>query len=267
MSMSGKAVIVTGSAQNIGFGIARRFAKEGAAVAMLDIQGEKVESSAAELRKTGARAIAIPCDTSVKKQVQAAIDTTIKEFGKIDVLVNNTGIGGLGSIGEIPDVPEEEFDRVVRVNLKSVFLCSQVVSKHMIERKQGGAIVSISSINAIMMAPGQIAYSASKGAISSTTKALSIALAKHGIRVNAVAPGSIMHDRTAHQHTFTERRKLALSRIPLGRFGTPDDVAGVCLFLAGDDASYITGQVIYMDGGRSCLNYMTDFPFDVEIKK
>jgi glucose 1-dehydrogenase len=264
MRFSGYVVVVTGAAQNNGLGIAQRFVSEGAAVAILDIKAEKAMQSAEELKKKGARVIAVPCDVSVKAQVQDAMAQTIKEFGKIDVLVNNAGIGGLGSIGEITKIAEEDFDRVMRVNVKSVFLCSQAAAEHMIERGQGGSIVNISSINAIMMSPGQLAYATSKGAISSATKALAIALAPHQIRVNAVAPGSIQNDNTGHQHTFSERRKLALSRIPLGRLGTPADVAGTVSFFASPDSAYVTGQVLYMDGGRNCLNYMTDFPFDME---
>ena len=265
MRFENRVVIVTGAAQNNGLGIARRFVSEGAAVAILDIKGEKAIELAEQLRReTGGRVAAFPCDVSDKTQVQDAVAGTIKEFGKVDVLVNNAGIGGLGSIGEVTRIAEEDFDRVMRVNVKSVFLCSQAVAEDMIARREGGAIVNISSINAIMASPGQLAYATSKGAISSATKALAIALAPHQIRVNAVAPGSIQNDNTGHQHTFSERRRLVLSRIPLGRLGTPDDVAGVTAFFASADSAYVTGQVLYMDGGRNCLNYMTDFPFDME---
>lgn len=263
--MAGKVVVVTGAAQNNGLGIAQRFAAEGAAVAILDIKGEKAESSAAAMRQSGARVIAMECDVSSKPAVQTSIDRTLREFGKIDVLVNNAGIGGLGSQGELIDIAEEDFDRVMRVNVRSVFLCSQAASVDMIKRKEGGSIINISSINAIMVSPGQLAYATSKGAISSATKALAIALAPHQIRVNAIAPGSILNDNSGHQHTFSERRKMVLSRIPLGRLGTPADVAGVAVFFASEDSAYVTGQVLYMDGGRNCLNYMTDFPFDMEV--
>jgi NAD(P)-dependent dehydrogenase (short-subunit alcohol dehydrogenase family) len=236
-------------------------------VAIFDIKGEQAQRSAEALRHDGARAIAVTCDVSNAGQVDAAVSETLQAFGKVDVLINNAGIGGLGSQGSIPDISEDDFDRVMAVNVKSVFLCSRRVSQHMIERKQGGAIINISSINAIMMSPGQFAYATSKGAISSATKALAVALAPHGIRVNAIAPGSILNDNSAHQHTFPGRRAMVLSRIPLGRLGTPADVAGVALFFAGDDASYATGQVLYLDGGRNCLNYMTEFPFDMEVDR
>src|ERR1700733_2065058 len=193
MRFSDSVVVVTGSAQNNGLGIARRFAEEGAAVAILDIEAEKAAQSAELLRKQGAKVIAIPCDVSVKPQVEDAINKTITAFGKVDVLVNNAGIGGLGSIGELTQIAEEDFDRVMRVNVKSVFLCSQAAARNMIERGKGGSIINISSINAIMVSPGQLAYATSKGAISSATKALAIALAPHQIRVNAIAPGSILN--------------------------------------------------------------------------
>lgn len=264
MRMKDRVVVVTGGAQNNGLGIAKRFASEGAAVAILDVK-DRVHESAAQLRSEGARAISFLCDVSDKAQVFDCIDKTVKEFGAVDVLVNNAGIGGLGSQGGLVEIAEEDFDRVMRVNVKSVFVCSQAVARYMIERNQGGSIINISSINAIMMSPGQLAYATSKGAISSATKALAIALASHQIRVNAIAPGSILNDNSGHQHTFSERRKMVLSRIPLGRLGTPADVAGVAIFFASADSSYVTGQVLYMDGGRNCLNYMTDFPFDMEI--
>jgi NAD(P)-dependent dehydrogenase (short-subunit alcohol dehydrogenase family) len=265
MRMIDKVVVVTGAAQNNGLGIASRFCAEGAAVAILDVKGEKAEQSAAELRDKGARAIALECDVSMKSEVHAAFDRVVTEFGCVDVLVNNAGIGGLGSQGDVTDIVEEDFDRVMRVNVKSVFLCSQIAAKYMIARGEGGAIINISSINAIMMSPGQLAYATSKGAISSATKALAVALAPHQIRVNAIAPGSILNENSGHQHTFPERRKMVLSRIPLGRLGTCSDVAGVAIFFASDDSAYVTGQVLYMDGGRNCLNYVTDFPFDMEV--
>lgn len=264
MSIAGRVAIVTGAAQNNGLGIARRFVHDGAAVAIFDIKGEQAEAAARELSAGGGRAIAFHCDVSDAAQVEAAVAGTVKEFGHVDILVNNAGIGGLGSLGSIPEIAEDDFDRVMRVNVKGVFLCSRAVSKHMIERGRGGAIVNISSINAIMASPGQLAYSTSKGAISSATKALAVALAPHAIRVNAIAPGSILNDNSAHQHTYSERRKMVLSRIPLGRLGTPADVAGAAVFFASDDAGYVTGQVLYLDGGRTCLNYMTEFPFDME---
>jgi NAD(P)-dependent dehydrogenase (short-subunit alcohol dehydrogenase family) len=262
--MSGKVVIVTGAAQNNGLGIAERFAAEGAAVAIWDIKGEQAVAEAARLRSEGAKAIGVPCDVSVAGEVEAALARTLAEFKTIDVLINNAGIGGLGSIGDIPDIAEDDFDRVMRVNVKSVFLCSRAVSREMIARDAGGSIVSISSINAVMASPGQLAYATSKGAIWSATKALAVALAPHGIRVNAIAPGSILNNNSSHQHTFSERRRLVLTRIPLGRLGTPADVAGAALFFASDDSGYVTGEVMMLDGGRSCLNYMTDFPFDME---
>lgn len=265
MKMKDKVVVVTGAAQNNGLGIARRFASEGAAVAILDIKADKVHESAAQLKGQGARVVSFACDVSDKAQVFDCFDKIVKELGVVDVLVNNAGIGGLGSQGSIVEIAEEDFDRVMKVNVKSVFVCSQAAAKYMIGRGNGGSIINISSINAIMMSPGQLAYATSKGAISSATKALAIALAPHQIRVNAIAPGSILNDNSGHQHTFTERRKMVLSRIPLGRLGTPADVAGCAVFFAGEDSSYVTGQVLYMDGGRNCLNYMTDFPFDMEV--
>lgn len=258
-----KVAVVTGAARNNGLGIARRFCAEGARVAILDVLPEAT-AAAEGLRNDGFDAVALKCDVSQKPEVDEAFVTIEKRLGPIDILVNNAGIGGLGSQGEVVDVAEADFDRVMKVNVKSVILCSQAAARSMLAHGRQGSIINISSINAIMMSPGQLSYATSKGAISSATKVLAVALAEKGIRVNAIAPGSILNDNSGHQHTFSERRKMVLARIPMGRLGTPSDVSGVAMFFATEDSSYVTGQVLYMDGGRSCLNYMTDFPFDME---
>ena len=159
------------------------------------------------------------------------------------------------------DVDEAAFDRVVRINLKGVFLCGQAVARQMIKQGRGGAIVNTSSVAAELVMPTEIAYPATKGAVRQLTKAMAVSLAPHGIRVNAVGPGSVETDLVRSMWSADPRlRQQMLSRTPLGRLGRPDEIASVALFLASDDASYVTGDTIYVDGGRLSLNFTVTMP-------
>jgi glucose 1-dehydrogenase len=241
MRFKGKTVIVTGAAQGIGLGCAKRFAEEGARVAVVDRNEEAGRKSAAGLKD----AAFFACDVGLKPEVDRTIADVIGRFGQIDVLVNNAGIVRPKNLLEMS---EEDFDLVIRTNLKSTFLFTQGVARHMIERGIKGAIVNMSSTHT--------AYASSKGGISSMTKAVSLSLAPHGIRVNAIGPGTIETDMTARLLNDPKSRGSILARTPLGRFGTTADVAGVIAFLASDDAAYLTGQTIYLEGGRMGLNYV-----------
>jgi NAD(P)-dependent dehydrogenase (short-subunit alcohol dehydrogenase family) len=181
------------------------------------------------------------------------VTQTLETFGRCDVLVNNAGIIRTGSI---LDVSPDDFDAVLRVNLRSYFLLTQLVARHMVERGEGGAVVNMSSLNSVLAIPDQVAYVTSKGGLQQLTKASALGLAAHGIRVNAVGPGSIMTDILRVVMDDDSKRRTILSRTPLGRVGEPEEVARVVRFLASDDASYITGQTIFPDGGRSALNYV-----------
>jgi NAD(P)-dependent dehydrogenase (short-subunit alcohol dehydrogenase family) len=189
----------------------------------------------------------------VKADVARLVETAAKCTGRVDVLVNNAGIT---HAAEFLDLAEEDFDRVLRVNLKSMFLCGQTVARHMVERRVKGAIVNLSSVNAVLAIANQVPYVVSKGGINQLTRVMALGLAPHGIRVNAIGPGTIATEM-AKQAVLSDEaaRRRILSRTPLGRLGEPEEVAAVAAFLASDDASYLTGQTIYPDGGRMSLNY------------
>lgn len=246
-----KVAVVTGAARGIGRACAERFLAEGAKVALLDIDqdGEKTARSIG----SSENAFFVQCDVGYKKAVDEAVATVLRKFGLVDILVNNAGIIRRY---DFLTLPEEDFDAVIRTNLKSVYLLGQRVAQHMVERKTKGAIVNMASTSVIMTMPTIPAYAASKGGISSLTRAMALSLAVHGIRVNAVGPGTIVTElNKAALLTDEENRNRILARTPLGRFGEGADVASVVCFLASDDLSYMTGQTVYVDGGRAGLNY------------
>lgn len=249
MRFKDKVALVTGAAQGIGFGCAKRFAEEGAQVALVDLNEEVGRKSAATLPGSAF----LRCDAGIKAEVDRTIAATIERFGRIDVVVNNAGIVRPKPLLEMA---EEDFDLVIRTNLKSTFLFTQGAARHMIERGIKGAFVNMSSTSTTITMPTYTAYASSKGGISSMTKAVSLALAPHGIRVNAIGPGTIETDMTARLLNDPKSRSNILSRTPLGRFGTTGDVAAVAAFLASEDAAYLTGQTIYLEGGRMGLNYV-----------
>lgn len=255
MLLDNKVAIVTGGARGIGFAIARRYLQEGARVVIADIDDEAGPNAAAELESLG-QVRFVECDVGERLDVRNLVAATLDAFGDIDILVNNAGI--LAG-GDFLDLDEADFDRVMRVNVKGCFLVGQAVARHMVARvKAGGApgtIINLSSINAVVAIPSQIPYVVSKGGVAQLTKAMALALAPYGIRVNAIGPGSIMTELLATIMREPEGRRRVLSRTPLGRIGEPREIAGIAVFLASDDASYITGETIYADGGRLPLNY------------
>ena len=257
MRLQSRVALITGAAQGIGEACAKRFAQEGARLMLIDLDEPKAESVAAALCADGHEAAWMRANVALKADVDAAVAATVARFGRIDILVNNAGIT---HAAEFLDLEEKDFDRVLAVNLKSMFLFSQAVARQMIMQQwaegTGGAIVNMSSVNAVLAIPNQVPYVISKGAINQLTKVSAIALAPHRIRVNAIGPGTILTElaRTAVLGSDEARRKI-LSRSPLGRCGEPSEVASVAAFLASDDASYLTGQTIYPDGGRLALNY------------
>jgi len=258
MKLQGKSALITGAAQGIGLACAQAFALEGAAVMLADRDETQGRAAAERLAQSGARAAFVACDVSKGAQVQAAVDATVKAFGRLDILVANAGIV---HACEFLDLKEEDFQRVLDVNLKGVFLAGQAAARQMVKQGGGGAIINMSSVNAVMAIPNQVPYVVSKGAINQLTKVMALSLAPHAIRVNGIGPGTILTElaRTAVLGNREAERKI-LSRTPLGRMGEPSEIASVAAFLASDEASYRTGQTLYPDGGRRALNYTVPVP-------
>jgi glucose 1-dehydrogenase len=257
MRLQSRVALITGAGQGIGAACARRFAHEGASVMLVDINEAQGEATARTMRDQGYPAAFVRADVSVKSEVDAAIAATVARYQRIDILVNNAGII---HAAEFLDLEEKDFDRVIAVNLKSMFLMSQGVARLMVKQtwpdKRGGAIVNMSSVNAVLAIPNQVPYVISKGGVNQLTKVSAIALAPYNIRVNAIGPGTILTELAkAAVLTNDDARRKILSRSPLGRCGDPEEIAAVAAFLASDDASYMTGQTIYPDGGRLALNY------------
>lgn len=249
MKLAQKVAIVTGASQGIGRAIAERLVREGARVMLADVRPEGAQTAAA----LGDAARFFQADVGLKPEVDAMLAATLAAFGRVDILVNNAGVT---HAADFLDLAEDDFDRVLRINLKSQFLCSQAVARHMVEAKQPGCIINMSSVNAELTIANQVPYVISKGGVNQLTRVAAIGLAHHGIRVNAIGPGTILTE-LAKQAVLAspEARHTILSRTPLGRCGEPEEIASIAAFLASDDASYMTGQTLYADGGRMALNY------------
>ena len=245
--LTGKVVVVTGGAQGIGAACAQRFAREGAHVVLADVDDARGMALAKELKATY-----VHCDVGDKVDVDAMVQRAVALHGRIDVLVNNAGIFKASAF---LDVTEDDFDAVIRVNLKGSFLVAQAVAREMV-KTGGGSVVNMSSVNAVMAIPSIASYNMSKGAINQLTRAMALALADQGVRVNAVAPGTIATELAAKAVlTSDEAKARILSRTPMRRLGTPDEIADVVAYLASDASSYLTGEIITADGGRMALNY------------
>ncbi len=242
MALSGKAAIVTGGARGIGLSIAKSLAACGADIAIWDVLEDAARESAKEIEALGVKAYARKVDVTSADDVEKATADTADALGKPGILVNNAGITRDGMFLRME---ETDWDLVLKVNLKGAFLCSKSVARRM--RKTGGAIVNIASVVGVIGNAGQANYSASKAGLIGLTKTCARELARYGIRVNAVAPGFI--DTAMTQALPEETRKQIVANVPLGRFGSPDDVAKAVAFLAGCESSYVTGQVLRVCGG------------------
>jgi NAD(P)-dependent dehydrogenase (short-subunit alcohol dehydrogenase family) len=258
MRLAGKIAVVTGAAQGIGLACAEAFAREGAKVLLADVNEDAGRRETLRLRSQGLPASFARCDVSRKAEVEGAITAAVNEFGRIDILVANAGIV---HAAEFLDLAEEDFDRVIAVNLKGIFLAGQAAARQMVKQGGGGAIVNMSSVNAVVAIPNQVPYVVSKGAVNQLTKVMALSLAPHRIRVNGIGPGTILTElaKTAVLGNREAEKKI-LSRTPMGRLGEPAEIAEVAVFLASDAASYLTGQTLYADGGRLALNYTVPVP-------
>jgi NAD(P)-dependent dehydrogenase (short-subunit alcohol dehydrogenase family) len=243
----GRVVVITGGAQGIGAACARRFEMEGAHVVLADLDDTRGTALAAELG-----ALYVHCDVGHKPDVDALVAQTLAAHGRIDVLVNNAGIF---KAADFLDVTEADFDTVLRVNLKGSFLVGQAVAREMAKAGRG-SIVNMSSVNGVLTIPTIASYNVSKGGINQLTRVMALALADKGIRVNAVAPGTIATELAAKAVlTSDEAKAKIMMRTPMKRLGDPSEIANVVAFLASDAASYITGEIVVVDGGRMTLNY------------
>jgi glucose 1-dehydrogenase len=251
MRLKDRVAIITGAARGIGYAIAERFTAEGASVVISDVLDDAGHASAAALG-----ASFVHCDVAKSSDVNALVDRVLAKFGAIDILVNNAGIA---IAGDFLDISEEDFDRVIAINMKGSFLMLQACARHMVKQakagRKPGAIINMSSVNDTLAIPTIVTYCMSKGGVSQLTRATSISLAPLGIRVNAIGPGSINTAMMAGVNRDKAAFNRAMSRTPMGRVGEPGEVAAIAAFLASDDASYVTGETIYVDGGRMPLNY------------
>jgi NAD(P)-dependent dehydrogenase (short-subunit alcohol dehydrogenase family) len=246
-TLAGKVAVVTGAGTGIGVGIVEALASAGAAVVIsYNRSAEGAEKLAAGLRERGARVLVQGCDVRDYAQVGALFDATVAAFGRVDILVNNSGITEPHSLLEMTP---EEWDKTLNINLRGNFFCTQHAARRMIAQGTGGRIINLSSVHGFAAAPDHSHYEASKGGINLFTKACAIELAPYDIQVNAIAPGAIEVPRFFTFDNY-DREEWG-GRIPAGRVGLPSDIGPLAVFLASEGASYITGQIIWVDGGMT----------------
>ncbi len=261
--MGDRVAIITGGANGIGKACARRLSEDGCNVVIADIDTHAGQALADELGADKGKALFVSCNVADRLAVNNLLSETRSTFDRLDVLVNNAGIV---AGGDILDLSEADFDKVIGVNLRGAFLVAREAARQMVDQieedgeraedvRRRYAIINMSSVNGVMAIPDQLAYCTTKGAINQMTKSMALSLAKYGIRVNAIGPGSINTDVLKAVNDNPDAMDKIMSRTPLQRIGDPDEIASVASFLASRDASYITGTTIYADGGRLAMNY------------
>lgn len=251
--LAGRKALVVAGAAGIGRACVERFAAEGASVVFSDINRAAGEALESALRAAGHQAWFCESDAGVPDQVRALVARAVDLMGGLDLLLNNAGIAVSKDFLELTD---EDFDRTVDVNLKAAFVASQAAARHMLATGTRGTITSMSSVNAVLNIPNLLTYNITKGGLNQLTRNLAIRLAPHGIRVNAIGPGTILTDLVRKTIYTSDAAKAAvMSRTPMGRAGEVGEIASIAVFLASAASSYVTGQVIYADGGRLPLNY------------
>lgn len=250
--LDGRVVIVTGGSQGIGEACARRLVADGARVALWDVADERGQALAAALRVEGGDVHYWHCNVATKAEVDAALAATLAQFGQVDGLISNAGIF---KAADFLAITEADWDAVIDVNLKGSFLVGQAVARVMVAAGRG-AIVNMSSVNGTLTIPSIASYNASKGAINQLTRVMALSFADRGVRVNAVAPGTIATELAAAAVlTSDEAKARIMTRTPMKRLGEPREIADACLWLLSDASSYVTGEIVVVDGGRMTLNY------------
>ena len=247
MKLKDKVAIITGTTKGIGVALAKEYAKAGAKVVGTGRSVDLGEAVAQEIRDAGGDSIFVRCDVSSKADVDNVIAETLATYGTVDIVVNNAGVNHAADFFEIS---EEDWDWVMGVDLKGAFLMSQAGARVMVEQGKPGYIVNISSIMAKMALRNQVAYCAAKGGVNQLTTAMGLALIDKGIRVNCVAPGPVVTELMQKVVHNKEKSEELMRRLPIGYIAAPEEIASVCIFLSCDDASYMVGQTIYVDGGR-----------------
>lgn len=252
MKLKDKVAIITGATKGIGVACAQEFAAEGAQVVACGRSADLGEAVVADIRAQGGEAIFVQCDVSQKAEVDALVAKTVAQYGTVDIVVNNAGVNHSANFF---DTTEEDWDWVMSVDLKGTFLLSQAAARVMVAQGKGGAIVNVSSVMAQLALADQVPYCAAKGGVNQLTKAMGLALIKHGIRVNAVAPGPVMTELMERVVSSPEKHAVLMDRLPIGYIASCQEIARVIVFMASEDASYFVGQTVYPDGGRSIQGF------------